>query len=389
MQTVKIMDSDILKMLKSVLWGMHIDGLKDTVFDEAQKHSLIALPIPCLTMLSLSAEIKEKWKKCIFQQMAYYEQYTYNESRLHISVPYVILKGSSAAQYYPHPEYRAMGDIDIMTKREDFEQAYQDLLADGYQVISSDEREVGLVKNGVMVELHRFFSSLNDVVAAKYLDDLIINNITSSHVLIDSVNGLVLLEHISQHLESGIGLRQIIDWMLFVDQCLPDEKWPEFRSMAETIKLEQLAIVVTRMCEIYIELPHREWCKNADMDLCAQLMDYVLSCGNFGIKRSEDSDIIEKVFTQASNPISAFRLLQERGLANWKAARKYGFLRPFAWIFQLGRYIIRGSTPKGSRKSIIQGYNESRRKIALFEALGVRQYSKGIAVYRNGEYVKE
>ena len=84
-------------------------------------------------------------------------------------------------------------------------------------------------KNGVSVEIHRFFASLNDPNHAKLLDDQIIENINSSHVLPDKVNGLVLLEHISQHLESGLGLRQIIDWMMFVNQCLPDEYWPGYK----------------------------------------------------------------------------------------------------------------------------------------------------------------
>ena len=389
MQRERIIDNDIVKLIKQIFWGTHIDSISDTVFEEAKEHSLLALPAALLPELPISLGIKEEWKRYILQQMAYYVQYKYCEARLPISVPYTILKGTSAAQYYPHPEYRSMGDIDIMTRREDFDQAYQDLLTGGYCVISSAEREVGLTKNGVMVELHRFFSSLSDVDAARYLDDLIIENINPSHVLEDPINGLVLLEHISQHLENGIGLRQIIDWMLFVNQCLPDEKWQEFYNMAKRIRLDKLAIVVTRMCEIYLGLPHRKWSENANEALCEQLMDYILSCGNFGNKRTEEGAIIEKIFIHAKNPISAFRLLQERGIVNWKAARKHLWLRPFAWIFQLGRYIVRGSKQEEATATIVRGYRESRRMIALFEELGVRQYSKGIAIYRNGEYVKD
>ena len=38
-------------------------------------------------------------------------------------------------------------------------------------------------------------------------------------------NGLVLLGHINQHLEEGLGLRQILDWALYVDKALDDDAW--------------------------------------------------------------------------------------------------------------------------------------------------------------------
>ena len=121
------------------------------------------------------------------------------------------------------------------------------------------ERETGFIKNDIIVELHRSFAKLNNADHARYLDDLIITNINPTHELPDPVNGLVILEHISQHLVNGLGLRQIIDWMMFTDKCLPDEKWPEFREMAQKTGMEKLAVVVTRMCEIYLGLPCRNW----------------------------------------------------------------------------------------------------------------------------------
>ena len=97
----------------------------------------------------------------------------------------------------------------------------------------------------------------------------------------------MILEHISQHLENGLGLRQIIDWMMFVHKCLPDENWPEFQVLASNIGMETLAIVMTRMCELHLGLPERMWCKSADNELCGQLMDYILACGNFGEKKQK------------------------------------------------------------------------------------------------------
>ena len=171
------------------------------------------------------------------------------------------------------------------------------------------------------------------------------------------MNGLVLLEHISQHLEHGLGLRQIIDWMMFIEKCLPDEKWPEFEPMAENIGLKNLAIIAARMCEIYLGLPERQWCADADKALCGHLMNYVLDSGNFGKKWNGAEKTGENVFASATTPMATVRLLQERGVVNWPAVQKYRFLRPFAWIYQAFRYVSRGFSRENASKKLNNEYS--------------------------------
>ena len=378
----------ICDLIRLSLWNTGSVEVSREMFEEMKEHAVCALAAPVLPDLSMPEELRKEWMKLIFQQVMHYSHYHYIQSGLSLTVPYVVLKGTAAAQYYPCPEYRAMGDIDIMTRREDFEQAYQELLKDGYREVETRYREIGLVKDGLMVELHRSFASLNDIEAARYLDNLIIENINASHVLPDPVNGLVLLGHISQHLQNGLGLRQIIDWMMFVDKCLPDENWPEFQTMAQKIGLERLAVVVTRMCELYLGLPTRNWCSDAKEALCSQLMEYVLDSGDFGNKWTSDGDISENIFAYASTPKVAFRLLQKRGLANWRAAQKYRVLRPFAWIFQAFRYIVRGLDRENAMSKLKSEYKSGRQRKGMFDALGVRTTAKGNVIFKNGKYVK-
>lgn len=384
------MFSLVLELIKAALWNYPLSEVDQNDYEELIKQSVILLTAPIYNSLQLSFALHDEWEKTIFRKFSYNIRYNCEQSALPIKVPYVILKGTSAAQYYPYPQYRTMGDIDIMTNRgEDFDIAYTSLIQAGYQVKKNNNREIGLVKNGVMVEIHRYFASLNDVDQAQYMDDLIVDNINSTHVLPDMVNGLVLLEHIGQHLENGLGLRQIIDWMMFVHRCLPDEKWPEFQMLAKNVGLETMAIVTTRMCELYLGLPDRDWCKSANDDLCIQLMNYILDCGNFGIKRSEDSDISENAFAMARTPKAAFELLQRRGIANWEAAQNYTVLRPFAWVYQAGRYLNRGLNRENAISELKREYEEAKKRNEMFDALGVKRLSKGLVVYKNGRYVIE
>lgn len=380
---------ELFNLIKMSLWGNCTAAVDWDIYEEMKQHAIASLPVACLSFLGLPPELEMEWKRFSVQQISFYAQSNYVQSKLPINVPYVVLKGTSAAKYYPHPEYRTMGDIDLMTRREDFDKACSQLVDEGYRIEKKIYKETSLYRNRIHIDLHRQYASLNNPDYVKFLDDLIIENINSTHVLPDMINGLTLLDHINQHLEGGLGLRQIIDWMMFVDKCLPDEKWLEFYELVKKVGLEKLAIVCTRMCEIYLGLPYREWCADADTELCEQLMDYVLSCGNFGEKKKSKNNISENVFAYASTPRAGFGLLQRQGLANWKAAKKYKVLRPVAWVYQLFRYASKGLRRDNAVSKIIEEYAAAKRRNAMFDALGVKTAAKGIVVYKDGKYVKE
>ena len=62
-------------------------------------------------------------------------------------------------------------------------------------------------------------------------------------------NGLVLIAHIGQHLRSGLGLRQIIDWMMYAKANLTDEFWKnEFSEPAKKSGFETLALYHISFC---------------------------------------------------------------------------------------------------------------------------------------------
>ena len=322
----------MLSVIRLSLWNTGSASADELIYEEMRKHALIALPANVLSSIKMPAELREKWEKDIYQQIRYYCNYVYLQNALPITVPYVILKGTSAAQYYPYPKFRSMGDIDIITKRDGF-------------------------------------------------DDLIINNINDSHVLPDMINGLVLIEHINQHIEEGLGLRQIIDWMMFVDKCLPDNKWVKFEEYAQKAGLKTLAVTITRMCEMYLGLNKHMWCASADEELCTALMDYILTCGNFGTKISAEQKTAVSRAIELNHPIRLIKELQSRGENNWKAAVN-PLLRPFAWMWQ-------GLQFAKNTQGVIEQYGRASRLDTMFDKLGVKRSRDGIVYYKDDEYYKK
>ena len=384
----------VFEIIKASLWGQELtEPVTEEAFAEMQKQAIAALPAAVLSRLPMTEELKSEWKKAVYEQVTYNVSYRRLQASLPITVPYAVLKGSSAAKYYPNPLYRTMGDIDIITRREDFEAACGMLAQDGFEEVTGDkERAAGrhrlFSKDGFVIEAHAYYAYQNDPEKARMIDDLVIDGIMPSHELPDDVNGIVLIEHINQHMEDGLGLRQVIDWMMYVDKCLPDEKWPAFQTLTEKTGHVKLAIAVARMCEIYLGLPERKWSAGADTAVCAQLMEYIMSSGNFGRKKTSDSRASANFFTNMRSIGGAVRLLQGRGLITWRAAQKHRVLRPFAWLYQAGRYVKKGMSRSEPLRRVRDEQRTADERNRLFDALEVSREEKGIVRFRNGKYSK-
>ena len=298
----------IFNLLRSCLWGHDIFPFNTsddtdwiTLYKELAQQSIMVLPTDILCQVDSAHSLQYLYTA----NQGITHWYILMRSQQHLcdllksaDISFVILKGAASAYYYPNPDYRSMGDIDFIVKSEDFEKTCQLLEKHGYETSGIEHyRHIDFTKNDVPFELHRCFSTFNNSDYARIIDNMIFDALESAHeitledfsfpVLPPLENGLVLLAHINQHLETGLGLRQIIDWMLYVSKELDDNKWySQFAPIAQQLGLETLAVTVTRMCQIYLGLSASiNWCEKADDNLCEQLMLHIIEYGNFGKKK--------------------------------------------------------------------------------------------------------
>ncbi len=391
---ITVIHENLFSLIRRSVWQTGTVGYVDwPLFEEMREHAIAALPAGILSQLEMPDDLRRTWQMGIYEYITYQANYRAFQAALPVTVPYVILKGTAAAKYYPNPALRGMGDIDIMPGREDHQAACDMLLQNGFRETFDEVQEVrgrhrSFSKDSFLVEVHGFYAHKNDPEKAKYVDDLIIGHINASHELPDPVNGIVLLEHINHHMEYGLGLRQIIDWMMYVNACLPDEKWPAFQQLAQRAGLEKLAEVSARMCEIYLGLPQRKWCSGAAPELCGRLMEHILANGNFGRKQAADSSTSASFFSSSRTLKGTLQFLQGRGLVHWKAAQKYRILRPFAWLYQVGRYLKKGLGRKSTVNKLRAEYEDGKKRNDLFDALEVSREKNGFVIYKDGKYCK-
>ena len=321
----------------------------EAVFQEMVSQAVAALPCEWLKKYAIpDQELQKRWLQHCDRQQARWIRVMYAQSRLielleENSIPCVIIKGSAAAMAYPQPAFRAVGDVDVLVKRDDYQKAASVMEDNGYQLThekKDDFHHDGYMKDGVSFELHRRLGIVreSDEKWLSFFERGIEKRVWQTiegfcfPTLPVKQNGLVLLFHINQHLRSGLGLRQIIDWMMYLNDK-EDGSLDTLRPYFREAGLEKLALTVTAMCQKYLGL--RTIVEGPEGYPCDELMEYIMGKGNFGRKSGKEGKT-EAVFMDMSSPARVFKRLQAGGLCRWKAAKKHKVLRPFAWIYQIG-----------------------------------------------------
>lgn len=376
-------ESALLSLLSASLFGtgLSYDSATDwdMVFLAAKMQTVISLVETSLPEELPSAR-RDQWKKAANAQIAKYVRYMSAEDELcrlfnEHSIPMAIIKGAAAAVYYPDPSRRMMGDVDFIVPKADLLRAKQLMLDAGYQHKSdTGGRHIAFYKAGFEFELHYHFS-YPDLDIEKQIEEGFQNIVLaqldgySFPMLPRGVNGLILLAHIREHLRCGLGLRQVLDWMMFAHRELSDNIWQnEFGPLAKEKGLDTLAITLTRLCQLYLGLPENiSWSSEADEDLCKQLMTSLLATGNFGRKKKAET-LIGGVTTNIRRE-RLFPYLQRLGERDWKLYHQHRWLKPFAWIRESFVFIQKAKKLKLHRKQILTSLTNNEETYELLKKL--------------------
>lgn len=414
--TIEKGNTIILKLLQNSLFPQADDGEEmfrfkeevdwDYVLKELEDHTVAVIPCEyVMKNLIVPAPIKQKWMNLAFYQVGQWTKMMSAQNELvrlmsENGIEMAIIKGSAAAILYPHPEYRTMGDIDFIVKREKFKQACQIMLENGYTFALGEEKgkrhldkdkfaHTELEKNGLIFEIHKELVRIQNDEVNAYIKTLVsqgmenveINTIEGYRfpMFPKTLNGLILLRHIVQHLTGeGLGLRQILDWMMFADRCLDDYYWKtEFEPIVSKAGLKGVAVTFTRMCQLYLGLKKENmtWCTEADEVLCEEWILTIMKMGNFGRKIKEEN-LGVNVILKNKNFCAFLKSLQNLGLEHWKMAEKYPVFRPFAWVYQICRYVKKALRRKAPIRSLRKDFEKSKERKDILEGLEIEGLQK-------------
>ena len=217
-------------------------------------------------------------------------------------IPFTTFKGYASAYYYPEPIRRPMGDVDFIVNSSNFSETIDRLQNAGYKRLEKEhERHVTFIKDKNIFELHSEIKGIPNGLdgiqtpsqtAEGKVRELLSDLITSSLIVDthhgpiripdDFHHGLIMLLHIAGHIinDSGVGLRHICDWAVFVDRI----DLTQYQKRLEEVGLWRFACQLTALCVRYLNLEAREWTGKWDESFLDAFIDDILEAGNFGVK---------------------------------------------------------------------------------------------------------
>ena len=345
----------------------------------------------------IPADVLQKWRQSVISS-------AYNNIRVSLEhaeldsmmrgagIPYVILKGCASALYYPHPQDRAMGDVDFLVRKEDMDRAGKILEEAGF-VPWEEEHICHVVYRRPPAHYEMHFEPAGipygkaGVLARNYLKDVMEQSheekIENEIIQCPSVfhHGLIILLHTSHHfLGEGIGLRHLCDWAMFVASLSEQEFQDIFEEKFRALGVWKFAGILTRAAEIGFGAPHRSWISNTDDDLAEAILAEIFESGNFGNKSQErvyETYLISNRGKGGVGNVSMFRQmirsLNEVVRTKWPLTKKVWLFLPLGWIYYSGQHflkIMRGQRPAFHFKHVVSEADQRRKlykKFRLFE----------------------
>ena len=368
----------LISLLKKSLFDFEAEIPNDVnwqeVFEEAKFQSVIPMVYDATSGIEgIPTEVLKQFKSNTIAIMFNNDKIVKVQNELcglleNEKINYAILKGLSVAQYYPKPELRTFGDIDVLVSKNDYKSAKEFLVASGFALVEEDKKfHCGLKKSDVLIELH---FSISDFPETKLGEELkaALENATQTTKKVSCLStefgcldelyqAVSLILHIERHLTAdGIGLRQLLDFGAFVKEN------PEFMNDDENLDflkkygLYKLAATCINLMDKFF------FGKESDDKTANELFELSLKKGNFGVKRSKEETYSNFDVENKSKFafVNFFKYFKKRARMTWDLAKKYPWLCNLGFIYLPIRHIFRVvfKKQKVDYKKVLKSNNE-------------------------------
>lgn len=310
-------------ILRSALWGTPVkapDGFSQwgAIMRLANNQALMGLVGDVLLTRpeireTLSPKFVEKLQDIPLNSMGMHTQ-TNNTLQLLVQtlrmhgIEPVLLKGQGLSVYYPTPQLRQCGDIDIYVGKENYEKTYDVLLPivthieDRAKIWNTMHFEASI--GSVMVEVHHKADEIysrrgarlyKDIMEAGLSKDLCPQRFGEIDVMTpnDTYNAFYVFGHLWRHFSSsGVGLRQFCDWACFLHTHVGKLNLPYLKKMLEDLDFMKPWQVLGCFLVKELGLPADEFPfynerYDGEVD---RVREYVMTDGNFGVNLSASQE---------------------------------------------------------------------------------------------------
>lgn len=297
---------------------------------------------------------------------------------------YIIIKGLTAASYYEKPEMRMLGDVDFLIDPDKKEEIKELLKNEGFNVSHENHIcHIVFTKPKAHLEMHFEISGMPEGEKAEKIRSFMSTALKEPSkksvcgILFnapqDKYHAVILLLHMQHHiLGEGIGLRHLQDWACFVGKTSKEEFWKsELIPLLKEIGLFTFMNTMTAVCVKYFKITAPDWCEAVEESLCEEIIEDILSGGNFGKKdKMRSSTAMGMVNKDNRGRLkSAFKTLKSSTEDLYPVVKKYKVLYPFIYFYRIVKYAFFLIT--GKRVSFSKTIPLAEKRRALYNKLHI------------------
>lgn len=359
----------------------------DIVIAEAQKHAVLSLlydELESEILTDIQRKQVDKYCRQIVLQnyrLLFLTKYlvgVLQENR----VSALVLKGVSTASWYPIPELRKSGDVDLLISKSEQVNKVTNILEEAGFTKKSEQHAnyhmEFLSPDGIAIEIHTDFT---EQFANKQLNISMQNQVEKGlelkvmgetmgmelPMLNKAFHAYELLLHMLHHFTtSGFGLKLLCDWVVCWNQEWLEAEKQEFHQLTIESKTEKFAEAVTETCSVYLGLTHEKFAWNYENQKIPYeaLMREILDAEEFG-----ESNKNRMVMMEGTGCLAYVREFHHQMHINFPKAGRVILLWPLLWCITLVRFLRNNKKVRNtSAKEILK---EAKRRSALMEQLKV------------------
>ncbi len=385
----------LINIIAHQLFGQNYDFLRGanwkSILNEAEQQAVFPFVYSFFREHFPDESVTEeyqKYKKIFLSHCASAIRNLYDHNELHRllysnSIQYVILKGQASAMYYPEPVLRSAGDVDFLIHKEDIKSVDAILSQAGFMKTAEAEKHEyhwAYQRHNTTLEMHWEFPGIPEddskikEYALSVFNDATLCEDQNNEYIIPSVfhHGLVLVLHSVCHLTgTGIGLRHLLDWIVF-ENSFEEEKFLElFEKPLKEIGLWRYSQIMTQIGVLNFGCRQRNWCKDVSEDLCTAILNDIIRGGNFGVKDGTRKLQAKLMSNYSTKKVEDGNMLQNlianvntRAERNIPLVKRYPILLPVGWINVGFEYLkwVYSNKGRGIDKKLISDA-EKRQKI--------------------------
>ncbi|MCQ2493962.1 MAG: nucleotidyltransferase family protein [Lachnospiraceae bacterium] len=294
----------------------------------------------------------------------------------------VLLKGATAAVYYPNLLYRKSGDIDILIfdedKLADVQKQMEALNYKKNETQSALHHVVFSNDEGIEVEIHTMLAEPFDNMKVNDMLDGLKNDIRESivrkeilgieiPVLREDYQAFELLLHMLQHyLRSGFGIRLLCDWVVFWNSDISEEISSGYSTLCDEFGVKQFSDMITQVCAVKLGLNRNEAANKFSDEDIEKFWNEFWVAEEFG-----KSSATRMVNLQGSKKSAYVKEFHHQMHLNFPKAGKCPLLWPVLWVITLVRFLVNNRRiRKVSLKDVLKSAGDRGKlneKLHIFE----------------------